>query len=182
MTVHVRHHDVEQHDVELPLAHQAQRFGTAVDALHRVSLPRQAAVEHIAIALVVVHHQDVGRLDGRLLARFRRRRDLVVIHGRRSAFLGAGHEVLIDDLEHAPSGGADLLKIAGRAVPLRRFLRQHLRVADDLIESRSKVVKERRGEVEFSRSGAHGIRSSAATCSRLSIFPRRRDRSIGLVS
>ena len=59
VAVHVRHHDVEQNQVELLRAQQLQRLPAVVGRREvRIALALQPARERVAIVLVVVDHEE----------------------------------------------------------------------------------------------------------------------------
>ncbi len=55
--VETRHHHVEQHHVYAAGRHPLQRFHTVARVDHAVAEPLQPATQHVAIGLVVVHHE-----------------------------------------------------------------------------------------------------------------------------
>src|SRR5262252_3217492 len=62
--VHAGHHDVEQDQVDTPLADHAQAFLARVGLLRAVSLALQQAGGNVARTGVVVDHEDAGWLGG----------------------------------------------------------------------------------------------------------------------
>ena len=58
VAVQLRHPHVEQHEVESFLPHQLQRTPAVLGRLHRMSLAREAAAQHLPVVLDVVDHED----------------------------------------------------------------------------------------------------------------------------
>ena len=81
-SIEVGHEHVEQHEVEARRPHLSQRGVAAAHALHGVSLPLQAPLEHRAVVLLIVHHEDARRphrrhaLSGVVRRVFHRDRDV----------------------------------------------------------------------------------------------------------
>jgi hypothetical protein len=122
---------------------------------HLVAARLEAAREHVAVELVVVNDQHVAAgAELRLLGRDRGRLDGRLARGRGGGGVGgrlgwgaveqrgAGREEAIDELELGARGRRDLLEIGpvGLLAVLLALLDEQLRVADDLVDRRAKVV------------------------------------------
>src|ERR1051325_3940542 len=105
-----------------------------------------------------------------------------------SPLVGAGGEVLLDQLQDATARGAPLAQVGQRLLVRLVFslLGEHFRVADDLVQRRAQIVKKLRREAG-AWSGRHqpahetAFRPGAGDSS-ASIFARRRGSSMGFVS
>ena len=119
--------------------------------LTRVAAPLEPARQHVAVQLVVVHHQDVGQETPAVARRGRLRRRVLTEHlgqrghggrrGLRSRGIGQGQ---VEDFQQVPGRGPNLLEVGRkiRLTTLLRFLLQELAVAEDLMDGRSEIVTE----------------------------------------
>ena len=206
IAVHIRHHHIEEHEVEVFLAHQPQGILPAACRPDVMALLRQTAGEHIAVDRIVINNQQNPWSNGRLLLGGRSGRVLrfvkIVDRGGERLVI-EGCEVFFDEREHPMTCGADVFEVGHEALAAFRFLSlgEHFRVPDDLIERIPQIVQKLR---RHSRSGrtddsirlrthepAHEILriGTLAACGRdgapsssVTIFARRRVSSIGLVS
>jgi hypothetical protein len=71
--VHLRHHDVEQHQVVRRGLEHRQRIAAVDRGLDRVALALQAAREHVAVHFVVVHDEHARRVGAGVVRRVRGR-------------------------------------------------------------------------------------------------------------
>ena len=69
---HFRHDEIEQDEIEFPLRDKRQRRRAGRGGDHRVALPRQPALQHVAVGGIVVDDEDRARLHR--LAQFAARR------------------------------------------------------------------------------------------------------------
>lgn len=74
VAIHMRHHNVEQHDIERPRRDHFQSLATIFGALNTMPLALQAARQQIAIGFVVIDNQQQATFAQRLF--FGRHRDL----------------------------------------------------------------------------------------------------------
>jgi hypothetical protein len=176
VAVHVRHHDVEQHGVELTLAHQAQRVAAVAGGDDVMALASEAAGEDVAVGRVVVDDEQPSRDRARVHRRVLFRRGLVA-GGTELAPLRLGGEVLVEQRQHAAARRADAAEVRHHFMALLRLgvLGEHLRVADDLVQRSAKVVQ------QLGRCRGH-VCSASRSLRRASILPSRRGSSIGFVS
>ncbi len=82
--VHLRHHHVEEDDVEPPLGERRERLGAGGDRRHRVARRDEAPREEVAVRLVVVDDEEGGTPARAVLAlRLERHRPLLLRSERR---------------------------------------------------------------------------------------------------
>ena len=142
IAVHVRHHDIQQDDVEGLLGQCAQRFSSARRRDGPVALFLQAAGQNVPVLLVIVHdehqaaflaltlHITRGREAGRQRLGAHRRR----VGGHVGGAKDGGVQALVHERQQALAGGVDLLDIRDqvRPVQLAQVVHDHLAVAEDM--------------------------------------------------
>ena len=144
-----RHHHVEEDDVESPFAETVERLLPIDGGLHLKAPAAEPTREHVAVQLVVVHHQQAHRagVEGRRRpSRLRRRREGgrggLRLEEDRGGGVRPGGNRLVGHLEGPAGGGADLREIGESLAlaPVPGLVLEELRVADDLVKGGPQVV------------------------------------------
>ena len=169
VAVHLRHQDVQEHEVEGLGPQPLEGLAPVLGGERRVALAHQTPRDHVAVDLVVVHHQDAPALRLFLVLIVARAQggDGLLDHHRhlRVALLGdAGAHArgqahgVVDDEEELLARAVDPLEVVhGAVLPggLRVF-DQHLAVAEDRVHGRAQVVADARARRLHVLRGASG--------------------------
>ncbi len=161
VAVHLRHQDVEQHEVEGLPSHPVESLAPVRRAGHRRPLALQPALQHVPVHLVVVDDEDAAPRRRPVLVLVEgaqggdglldHRRDLGVPGGHRLRRAGAGGELhdVVDEGQELLPRAVDAPEVLRRGLLAggRRVLEEHLAVAEDGVDGGAEVVADARARL-----------------------------------
>ena len=150
VAVQAGHHHVQEDEVEAAGAGRLQRLQSAGRDRDRPAVVREAAREHVAIGVVVIHHEQMAAELGRRVRAERPRRGEPESRWQQVRRPGPGlqrsggrrDEILFHQRQPGPRGAGDLLEVRQqlRAAEGLGFFFEQLTVADDVVDRRAQFV------------------------------------------